>query len=78
MFNPCRPDGSYQLNLSIYEEKQVAKLLCELTKLEGYGNMTDIKIGSTAIEKMSNDIARTLPETGTFECKYTCPEDKIK
>jgi hypothetical protein len=40
--------------------------------------MTDIKIGSTAIEKMSNDVARSIPDIGTFECKYTCPEDKIK
>lgn len=56
----------------------MAKLLCELTKLEGFGNMIDIKIGSTAIEKMSNDVARSLPDIGSFECKYLCPEDKIK
>jgi hypothetical protein len=79
MFNPMRPDGEYLLNLGIYEEKMIAKLLCELAKAEGYANMTNVKVpGVGAVEKMSNDVARSLPDTGNFECAYKVPEEKIK
>ena len=79
MFNPLRPDGEYILNLAIYEEKMVAKLLCELAKSEGFPFMTDVKVpGTGAVEKMSNDIARALPDFGNFECKYKVPEEKVK
>lgn len=79
MFNPLRPDGEYLLNLGIYEEKMVAKLLCELAKSEGFQLMTDIKVpGQGAVEKMTNEIARALPDYGNFECKYNVPEDKVK
>lgn len=36
MFCPHRPDGDYELNLSIYEEKTLAKILCEIAKAEGW------------------------------------------
>ena len=36
LFNPHRPNGSYKLDLSIYEEKIVCKILLELAKGEGY------------------------------------------
>lgn len=35
LFNPFRPNGSYRLNLSVYEEKVVCKILIELAKQEG-------------------------------------------
>jgi len=35
LFNPFRPNGSYRLNLSVYEEKVVCKILLELAKAEG-------------------------------------------
>lgn len=68
MFNPNRPNGEYLLNLAIYEEKMVAKLLCEIAKAEGFANMTNVKVAGSAIEKMSNDVARSLPDSGNFEC----------
>lgn len=78
MFSPLRPNGEYELNLSIYEEKQVAKLLCELAKAEGWGFMTDIKLAGATVEKMSADVMRALPDVGKFVCKYECPEEKVK
>jgi hypothetical protein len=36
MFCPHRPEGEYVLNLAVYEEKQVAKLLSEIAKAEGF------------------------------------------
>jgi hypothetical protein len=36
LFNPFRPNGSYRLDLSVYEEKIVCKMLLELAKMEGY------------------------------------------
>jgi len=35
LFNPHRPNGSYRLDLSIYEERVVCKMLLELAKAEG-------------------------------------------
>lgn len=36
LFNPHRPNGSYRLDLSIYEEKVVCKMLMELARTEGF------------------------------------------
>lgn len=35
LFNPFRPNGSYRLDLSIFEERIVSKILIELAKQEG-------------------------------------------
>jgi hypothetical protein len=35
LFNPHRPNGSYRLDLAIYEEKIVCKMLLDLAKQEG-------------------------------------------
>lgn len=79
MFNPTRPDGEYLLDLAVYEEKMIAKLLCELARAEGFANMTNVKVpGIGVVEKMSQDIARTLPDSGNFECAYKVPEEKVK
>ena len=37
LLNTYRPNGSYRLDLSVYEEKIVCKILLELAKTEGYG-----------------------------------------
>ena len=39
LFCPFRPNGSYLLKLHIYEERIVAKMLCELTLKEGVNFM---------------------------------------
>ena len=33
LFNPHRPNGSYRLDLALYEERTVLKLLFELAKI---------------------------------------------
>jgi len=66
MFNPHRPNGEYILDLAKYEEKSVAKILCEIAKVEGWGLMTGVKLNGVIIEKMNNDVAKTLPDSGLF------------
>lgn len=58
LFNPYRPNGDYLLNMAVYEEKTVAKILCELAKSEGWNNMSGLKIGGQTIEKASNEVLR--------------------
>lgn len=43
LFNPHRPNGSYLLDLSKYEEQIVGKMLGDLARQEGVLNMTEIK-----------------------------------
>ena len=78
LFNPTRPDGDYLLNLTIYEELQIAKLLCELARAEGWVMLSAVKLNNKVIEKMTFEISKTLSEFRTFECKYACPTEKVK
>lgn len=43
LFSPFRPNGTYLLDLGIYEERIVTKILCELAVKEGIGNMSELK-----------------------------------
>lgn len=36
LFNTYRPNGSYRLDLKVYEERIVCKILLELAKAEGF------------------------------------------
>ena len=38
VFNPHRPNGTYQLDLAKYEERMVAKMLFDLARQEGLNN----------------------------------------
>lgn len=79
LFNPHRPNGSYKLDLSLYEEQMVAKILCDLARQEGMANMSEISFNGTAVEKMTPDFIRTnIKKEGIFDCTYVCPEDKQK
>ncbi len=78
MFSPYRPNGDYVLNMAIYEEKTVAKMLCELAKSEGWNFMTGLKVGGQTIEKANNEVIRQITDSGTFECSYQCPPEKVK
>ena len=70
MFSPYRPNGDYLLNMAIYEEKTVAKMLCELAKSEGWNLLTGLKINGQAIEKPNNEVLRQITDSGKFECSY--------
>lgn len=76
LFCPYRPNGCYMLNLAIYEERMVCKMLCELAKAEGFGHMTDITYLGKPMDKLNNDFVRKIPETGIFEGTYFCEPDK--
>lgn len=78
IFSPHRPDGSYMLNLAVFEERIVAKALCELAKTEGLAFMTDIKLNGKGVEKLTPDFIRSLPEKGCLDLRYRCPEEKVK
>jgi hypothetical protein len=78
LFSPYRPNGDYLLNMAIYEEKTVAKMLCELAKSEGWNFMTNLKVGGQTIEKANNEVLRQITDSGAFECSYQCPPEKEK
>jgi hypothetical protein len=76
LFCPFRPNGSYMLNLTIYEERIVCKMLCELAIKEGLANMAEIKMNGKAVEKLTPEFVKRVPETGVFEGTYFCPPEK--
>lgn len=77
LFNPFRPNGSYRLDLSIYEEKIVCKMLLELAKVEGYTQMTNVSLDGKAVETVNKEFADKLGETGIFEGTYICQPANI-
>ena len=76
LFSPFRPNGTYLLDLGIYEERVVTKMLCELAVKEGIGNMSDLKLQGKPMEKLTGEFMRKMPEVGQFECQYFCEADK--
>jgi len=79
VFNPHRPDGTYQLDLAKYEERMVCKMLCDLARQEGLNNMHEIKFNNSEVEKLTTDFIRTnIKNEGVFFGTYACPEDKIR
>lgn len=76
LFCPFRPNGSYLLNLHVYEERIVCKILCELCLKEGVSFMENIKLNGKPMEKMTRDFARKPPEVGVFEVTFACPPGK--
>ena len=72
LFNPYRPNGSYRLDLSVYEEKIVCKMLLELAKTEGYAQMTNVSLDGKPIEAVNKEFADKLGDIGIFEGTYIC------
>lgn len=72
LFNPFRSNGSYRLDLSIYEEKIVCKMLLELAKTEGYTQMTNVSLDGKPQETVNKEFADKLGDTGIFEGTYIC------
>ena len=72
LFNPYRPNGSYRLDLSIFEEKIVCKMLMELAKTEGYAQMTNVSLDGKLQEAVNKDFADKLVDSGVFEGTYIC------
>lgn len=76
LFCPFRPNGCYMLNLAIYEERAVCRMLCELAKGESLVFMSDIKMDGKPVEKLTMEFAKRVPEVGVFEGTYFCPSEK--
>lgn len=76
LFCPFRPNGTYLLNLAIYEERLVCRMLCELANKEGLAFMTEIKLAGKPVDKLTVDFVKRVPEAGMFEAKYECPSEK--
>ncbi len=70
LFNPYRSNGSYRLDLSIYEEKIVCKMLLELAKVEGY--MTNVMLDGKPVETVNKEFTDKLGDSGVFEGTYVC------
>ena len=78
LFNTFRPNGSYRLDLSIYEEKIVCKILFELAKVEGYTQMTNVTLDGKQYETVNKEFADKLGDSGIFEGTYICQPANIK
>lgn len=72
LFNPFRPNGSYRLDLAIYEERIVCKMLLELAKAEGYAQMTHVSMDGKSQEAISKEFVDKIGESGVFEGTYIC------
>ena len=75
LFSPYKCTGSYRLDLSIYEERMVCKILMELAKAEGFQYMTNVILDGTPFEEIDKDFVDKLAETGILECSYVTPEE---
>ena len=74
LFNPQRPNGSYRLDLNIFEEKLVCKILFELAKSEGYNQFTNVIFDGKPIETVNKEAQEKVLEksSGVFEGTYIC------
>jgi len=72
LFNPFRPNGSYRLDLSIYEERIVCKILLELAKNEGFQQMTNVTFDDKPVEAVNKEFMDKLGDTGVFQGTYIC------
>jgi len=72
LFNPFRPNGSYRLDLSLYEEKIVCKMLLDLAKAEGLTQMTNVHLDGKAFETINKEFIDKLGDKGIFEGTYIC------
>jgi len=78
LFNPHRPNGSYRLDLSIYEERNVCKMLLELAKQEGLAHITRVSMDGKEVAAVNKEFIDKLPEKGFFEGTYVCPPENQK
>ncbi len=74
LFNTLRPNGSYRLDLAIYEERMVCKMLLELAKAEGYSQMANVFLDGKAVETVNKEFLDKLSDKGVFEGTYICQQ----
>jgi hypothetical protein len=72
LFNTFRPNGSYRLDLSVYEERTVCKILFELARQEGFAQMTNVHLDGKPHETVNKEFMDKLGDSGIFEGTYIC------
>lgn len=75
LFNPFKCTGSYRLDLSVFEERTVCKILLELARAEGYKFMTNCSLNMKPLDEINKEFADKLPDQGIFEGTYVTPEE---
>lgn len=75
LFNPYKCTGSYRLDLGLYEERTVCKILLELAKSEGFKFMTNVILDGNPYEELTKEFIDKLPSSGIFEGSYVVPEE---
>lgn len=78
LFNPFRPNGSYRLDLGVFEEKLVCKILLELAKAEGLTQFTNVSMDGKSTETLNKEFIDKLNDSGVFEGTYICQPTNIK
>ncbi len=86
LFNPMKPEGSFQLDLSRYEERQVVKMLAHLSVVEPGDNLPflqfrwerdmDCMPGYELTELWMTEDG--LPKKGLWDATYYAGEGKLK
>ena len=66
LFCPLRPNGSYRLDMQVFEEKQVLKMLCELARHEGWENFNTVTINGKPLDKFDAENEKSLVNTGVW------------
>lgn len=77
LFCPFRCKGAYELHLDIFEERQVCKMLLELSRSEGWGHWQDAKLNGKPVT-VNSEFFQSLPAVGVFDGVYFCPAEKEK
>ena len=86
LFNPFAPGGFYDLDLAVFEERQVAKMLIKLSTA-GHGEWSDLNFcfkerGSSGwktksdISQWMSEQAKTLPHEGHLRGRFVATKNK--
>ena len=76
LFSIQRLNGMYWLDLGLFEERIVAKILIELAKVEGFDKIINASLNGKAIPVFTKEIADKLNfNQGILEFMYLCSNE---
>ena len=55
LFSPTRTDGSYKLDLSIFEQRNVCQIIMEMVRAEGVTTLTEVKFNSKELPEIPKE-----------------------
>lgn len=71
-------NGTYRFDLSVYEERIVAKILIELSKVEGFEMVKNVKINGKDVPALTKEIVDKLNfNQGILYFMYLCPTENM-